>query len=98
LDAAFKLSKPGEFTKKPVKTAYGYHIILLTRDLRSLKANHELIRNQFNTLKNRDLFTTFINKVRENAKVTMNFEKLTNINLSVIDATATPTSTPDSKP
>ena len=67
-EAAFAL-KPGKMTKKPVKTQFGWHIIL-TEDIREIKPpSFENKREQLHTEMSREVVTTEMFRLRKSAKI-----------------------------
>ena len=74
--ASFKLTEKGQYTAKPVKSTYGYHIILCT-DLQDKDVNFKdllkgIIEEKINEKKS-EAVNTFIEKFDENADVVINF-------------------------
>lgn len=71
-DASFKLTKVGQYTVKPVKSSYGYHIILCTgiqdadNDFDGLK---ETIREELLNEKKQTLLSEYMNDYAEKADV-----------------------------
>ncbi len=67
-EAAFAL-KPGEMTKKPVKTQFGWHIIL-TEDIREIKPpSFEQKRDQLHTEMSREVVRTEMFRLRKSTKI-----------------------------
>ena len=67
-EAAFAL-KPGKMTKKPVKTQFGWHIIL-TEDIREIKPpSFEQKRDQLHTEMSREVVRTEMFRLRKSAKI-----------------------------
>ncbi len=67
-EAAFAL-KPGEFTKKPVKTQFGWHIIL-TEDFREVKPpSFEQKREKLDIEMSREVVKTEMFRLRKSAKI-----------------------------
>ncbi len=67
-EAAFAL-KPGEMTKKPVKTQFGWHIIL-TEDIREVKPpSFEKKREQLHTEMSREVVRAEMFRLRKSAKI-----------------------------
>ena len=66
--AAFAL-KPGEMTKMPVKTQFGWHIIL-TEDIREVKPpSFEEKREQLNSEMSQEVVRAEIFRLRKSAKI-----------------------------
>ena len=67
-DAAFAL-KPGKMTKKPVKTQFGWHIIL-TEDIREVKPpSFEKKREQLHTEMSREVVKAEMFRLRKSTKI-----------------------------
>ena len=67
-EAAFAL-KPGEMTKKPVKTQFGWHIIL-TEDIREIKQpSFEQKRDQLHTDMSREVVRVEMFRLRKSTKI-----------------------------
>lgn len=78
---AVKDLKNNEYTKEPVKTQYGYHIILRTgeKDKPSLKDSKEDIKEKLKTQKlndNKSLYYEALISIREDNKIKWNDDKL----------------------
>lgn len=75
-EASFKLTEVGQYTAKPVKSTYGYHIILCTA-LQDKDVNFdELIQGIIDTQlseKKSEAVNTFIEKFNESADVVINY-------------------------
>lgn len=73
--AVFELS-PGTYTKTPVKTDYGYHVIYLIKKSEPKKLSFEeakqSIENMFKERKLQEIIQDKIQKLRSNAKITIN--------------------------
>ncbi|WP_390406915.1 peptidylprolyl isomerase [Lacticaseibacillus jixiensis] len=101
--AAFKLTKKDEFTTKPVKTQYGYHIIRAVKVTpKGTKASRtKVLKDQLYTSWESDtaVMTGIIKKVLKKANVSIKDEDLKNVlsvylNNSASTAGTTGTSTP----
>lgn len=73
--AVFELS-PGTYTKTPVKTDYGYHVTYLIKKSEPKKLSFEeakqSIENMFKERKLQEIIQDKIQKLRSNAKITIN--------------------------
>lgn len=74
-DAVFALT-PGTYTKAPVKTEYGYHVIYLIKKGESKKISFaeakQNIENMFKERKFQEMIQQKIQDLRSNAKITIN--------------------------
>lgn len=87
-DAAFALKK-GELTQAPVKSQFGYHVILVEDRRQAPPPAFEELANQLREELARETVTTMLDQLRANAKI----EKF-NIDGSKPDAPAKPPATP----
>ncbi|MCZ6482045.1 MAG: peptidylprolyl isomerase [Alphaproteobacteria bacterium] len=84
-EAAFAL-KPGEMTKKPVKTQFGWHIIL-TEDIREIKPpSFEQKRDQLHTDMSREVVRAEMFRLRKSTKI----ERFNPDGSPVVEPKATP--------
>ena len=88
-DAAYAL-KVNEYTKEPVKTSYGYHIILKTgeKDKKSLKkAKKEIIEKLIDQKQSEDktITVTALDEIRKNYGLKFKDSKLKSIYKEYID-------------
>lgn len=67
-DAAFALKK-GEYTKTPVKTQFGYHIILVEDNRMQEKPKFDAVKEQVRAQLNQDLIRQMIDELRQANKV-----------------------------
>ncbi len=67
-DAALDL-QVDEFTKEPVQSMYGYHIILREQNLESLRHVRDRIREQLLVEKQRDASQAFLQQLRDGATI-----------------------------
>jgi peptidyl-prolyl cis-trans isomerase C len=67
-DAAFKL-KPGEFTQTPVKTQFGWHVILVVDRRQAAPPSFEEARDQLSEDLSREIVKDKIKELRSGAKV-----------------------------
>lgn len=67
-DAAFALKK-GEYTKTPVKTQFGYHIILVEDNRMQEKPKFDQVKEQVRAQLNQDLIRQMIDELRQANKV-----------------------------
>ncbi|MCL6639003.1 MAG: peptidylprolyl isomerase [Firmicutes bacterium] len=71
-DAAFAL-KPGEYTKEPVKTGYGYHVIKLEKRIPAEVEPYDSVKqqiiDQLNEQAKRDRFSAFMQEARDKAVI-----------------------------
>jgi peptidyl-prolyl cis-trans isomerase C len=67
-DAAFAL-EPGTYTKTPVKSDFGYHVILLVEKRMSVPPTLEQRTNAIREEVARDLFLAEVEKLRKDAKI-----------------------------
>lgn len=74
-DAAFAL-KPGEFTKTPVKTQFGYHVIKVEDERVAPPPPFEQVKPQIRQLVMRDKYLAILKKARASEKVEIVDEKL----------------------
>jgi parvulin-like peptidyl-prolyl isomerase len=72
-DAAFALSEPGEYTKAPVQSEFGYHVILLENKTAARRRDLEEVRSEIegNLLAERKqaVFEAFLTEVIEEADI-----------------------------
>lgn len=73
-DAAFALNK-GEYTKTPVKTQFGYHIIKVEDKRMQPKPDYDQVKDQVRGQLNEDLIRQMIDGLRKDAKVEVNLPK-----------------------
>lgn len=67
-DAAFALKK-GEYTKTPVKTQFGYHVILVEDNRMQEKPKFDQVKEQVRAQLNQDLIRQMIDELRQANKV-----------------------------
>jgi len=67
-DAAFAL-KPGEYSQTPVKTQFGYHVILVEEVRLSTPPTFEEAKDDIEREASRDVITQIVNELREKAKI-----------------------------
>jgi peptidyl-prolyl cis-trans isomerase C len=84
--AAFALQEVGAISD-PIKTQFGYHLIMLVEDRRGLENNRQAVRNQLLNSRRKETFDRMLIKLKEKAKITAHFEKLTDFNLPAVDDT-----------
>ncbi|HBT20683.1 MAG TPA: hypothetical protein DEA47_04915 [Peptococcaceae bacterium] len=68
IEGAFKL-KEGEFSKEPVRTTYGYHIIKVIDSRTSYEELKSTIRDRLLSEKKNDVFVKYFNKIKKDAKI-----------------------------
>mgnify|MGYP000890737038 CR=1 FL=1 len=68
IEGAFKL-KEGEFSKEPVRTTYGYHIIKVIDRKASYEELKSTIRDRLLTERKNDAFVKYFNKIKKDAKI-----------------------------
>ncbi|HEY1095692.1 MAG TPA: peptidylprolyl isomerase [Alphaproteobacteria bacterium] len=73
-EAAFALKK-GEYTKTPVKTQFGYHIIEVEDKRMQPKPEYAQVKDQVRGQLNEDLIRQMIDGLRKDAKVEINLPK-----------------------
>lgn len=66
--AALKL-REGQYTRTPVQTEFGYHIILRNPDTEPLHAVRGRIKNQLETAKQQEAFKTLLDSLRRKAEI-----------------------------
>lgn len=71
VDAAFQLEE-GEFSKEPVKTDYGYHIIKAVEKLDTFEELKDKIEAKLIDQAKNDAFEAFYNELKEKAEITKN--------------------------
>lgn len=85
-DVAFALKNIGDYTEEPVKTEFGYHIILLTdkkaASVLSYEESKDQIKQQLLTEKQNELFNGYLEGIRDNIDVKIYEE---NINENSLD-------------
>lgn len=78
-DTAFAL-KPGEFTQKPVKTRFGWHVIkrgkTLPASTRKLEEVKPMIMGQLQQTKQQEVFEKWLKETKEKANIKINEEML----------------------
>ena len=94
LDGAFAITSEGDISP-PVRSAYGYHLIKLQRDLRGLEKNREIISRQLAAQRQKVAMDKILVNLRDTAKVVANYKKLEDINLTAVEIEPTAT---ESKP
>ena len=67
-EAAFKL-KPGQIVDKPVKTQFGWHIILVEDRKKAAPPSFDDARGQLASRLSQSLLAKLLEKLRENAKI-----------------------------
>jgi peptidyl-prolyl cis-trans isomerase C len=67
-DAAFAL-KPGEYSQTPVKTQFGYHVILVEESRMSTPPTFEEAKDDIEHEASRDVITQIVNDLRGKAKI-----------------------------
>ena len=67
-EAAFKL-KPGQIVDKPVKTQFGWHIILVEDRKKAAPPSFDDARSQLASRLSQSLLAKLLEKLRENAKI-----------------------------
>jgi peptidyl-prolyl cis-trans isomerase C len=79
-DAAFALKNVGDYTKTPVKTQFGYHVILLTGKKPASTMSFNDIKEQLRMLllnqKRQKAIEDYTNQLFENAKIEIYEDKL----------------------
>jgi parvulin-like peptidyl-prolyl isomerase len=75
-DAAFALNEPGDYTKEPVQSEFGYHVILLEDKTpsraRSLEEVREEIRNNLLAERKQAVFEEYLAQVIDEANIQIN--------------------------
>ncbi len=61
IEGAFKLKKVGEYSKEPVLSEFGYHIIKLDDKKGSFEEVKNDVQNQLLQTKKNQAFTTYMN-------------------------------------
>ncbi|MDA8235813.1 MAG: peptidylprolyl isomerase [Clostridia bacterium] len=78
-DAAFAL-KPGQVTKEPVKTMYGFHIIKLEEKIPAKKRTFDEVKKELEqklpSERKQQVFIEFFNKVKESAVIEWKIERV----------------------
>lgn len=85
MQGAFALKKVGDYSE-PVKTMFGYHVILLMIDNRGLANNRSAIQERLEYTKNKADYDAMLLKLKQSASLELFFEKLPDINLSLTGA------------
>ncbi|HYB09891.1 MAG TPA: peptidylprolyl isomerase [Alphaproteobacteria bacterium] len=67
-DAAFAL-KPGDYTQTPVKTQFGYHVILVEESRTSTPPTFEEAKDDLEREASRDVIAQVVSDLREKAKI-----------------------------
>jgi peptidyl-prolyl cis-trans isomerase C len=73
-DAAFALDK-GAYTKEPVKTQFGYHVIKIEDKRMQPKPDFDAVKDQVRGQLNEDLIREMIDGLRKDAQVEINLPK-----------------------
>jgi peptidyl-prolyl cis-trans isomerase C len=73
-DAAFVMKK-GEYSKEPVKTQFGYHVIKIEDKRMQPKPDFAAVKDQVRGQLNEDLIREMIDGLRKDAKVEINLPK-----------------------
>ncbi|MFC7679709.1 peptidylprolyl isomerase [Paenibacillus sp. GCM10028914] len=79
-EAAFKLEK-GKFSQEPVKSSYGYHVIMVTDHKEAtnptLEDKKEEIKKQLVSNKVSEQYASYVQELKDNAKITNTLEEKT---------------------
>ncbi|NLO88794.1 MAG: hypothetical protein GX088_00440 [Clostridia bacterium] len=74
IEGAFKLQE-GEFSKEPVRTTYGYHIIKVMDRKASYEELKSTIKDRLLTERKNDAFVKYFDKIKKDAKIENMLEK-----------------------
>lgn len=75
VEGSFKLDKVGDYSKEPVLSQFGYHIIKLDAKKGSFEEVKEDIKNQLLQTEKNQAFSDYLEKIKDEAKITKNIPK-----------------------